>query len=96
MLLSEPTMTYKGVAKGKIIELEEALPYSDGQAVSVSVEALHPDLQPGSAPAILRVMRSLPDLKPDDVDVLEQLIRQGRLPVRIQGEFEKDEADNGR
>lgn len=32
-------MTYKGVAKGKIIELEEALPYSDGQAVSVSVEA---------------------------------------------------------
>jgi hypothetical protein len=89
-------MTYKGVAKGKIIELEEALPYSDGQAVSVSVEALHPDLQPGSAPAILRVMRSLPDLNPDDVDVLEQLIRQGRLPVRIQGEFEKDEADNGR
>jgi len=89
-------MTYKGVAKGKIIELEEALPYSDGQAVSVSVEALHPDLQPGSAPAILRVMRSLPDLNPDDVDELEQLIRKGRLPMRMQGEFEKDEADNGR
>jgi hypothetical protein len=30
-------MTYKGVAKGKIIELDEALPYSDGEAVSVSV-----------------------------------------------------------
>ena len=89
-------MTYKGVAKGKIIELEESLPYSDGQAVSVSVEALHPDLQLGSAPAILKVMRSLPDLNPDDVDELEQLIRQGRLPVRMQGEFEKDEADNGR
>jgi hypothetical protein len=89
-------MTYKGVAKGKIIELEEALPYSDGQAVSVSVEALHPELQPGSGAAILKVMRSLPDLNPDDVDELEQLIRQGRLPVRIQGEFEKDEADNGR
>jgi hypothetical protein len=89
-------MTYKGVAKGKIIELEEALPYSDGQAVSVSVEALHPDLQPGSAPAILKVMRSLPDLSPDDVDELEQLIRHGRLPVRMQGEFEKDESDNGR
>jgi hypothetical protein len=89
-------MTYKGVAKGKIIELEECLPYSDGQAVSVSVEALHPDLQPGSAPVILKVMRSLPDLNPDDVDELEQLIRQGRLAVRMQGEFEKDEADNGR
>jgi hypothetical protein len=89
-------MTYKGVATGKIIELEEALPYSDGQAVSVSVEALHPDLQPGSAPAILKVMRCLPDLNPDDVDELERLIRQGRLPVRMQGEFEKDESDNGR
>ncbi len=89
-------MTYKGVAKGKIIELEESLPYSEWQAVSVSVEALHPDFQPGSAPTILKVMRSLPDLNPDDVDKLEQLIRQGRLPVRMQGEFEKDEADNGR
>jgi hypothetical protein len=89
-------MTYKGVAKGRIIELEEALPYSDGQAVSVSVEALHPDLQPGSAAAILKVIRSLPDLDPRDVDELEQLIRQGRLPVRMQGEFEKEEADNGR
>ena len=89
-------MTYKGVAKGKIIELEEALPYSDGQAVSVSVEALHPDLQPGSAAAILKVMRSLPDLNPDDIDELERLIRKGRLPVRMQGEFEKEEADNER
>ena len=89
-------MTYKGVAKGKIIELEEALPYSDGQAVSVSVEALHPDLQPGSAAVILKVMRSLPDLDPHDGDELEQLIEHGKLPVRMQGEFEKDEADNGR
>ena len=89
-------MTYKGVAKGRIIELEEALPYSDGQAVSVSVEALHPDLQPGSVAAMLKVMRSLPDLNPDDVDELERLIRQGRLPVRMRGEFEKEEADNGR
>jgi hypothetical protein len=92
----EATMTYKGVAKGKIIELEKSLPYSDGQAVSVSVEALRPDLQPGSAPAILKVMRSLPDLNPYDVDELAHLIRQGRLSVRMQGEFKKDEADNGR
>jgi hypothetical protein len=89
-------MTYKGVARGKIIELEEMLPYSDGQAVSVSVEALHPDLRPGSAGAILKLMRSLPDLDPRDVDELEQLIRQGRLPVRMRGEFEKHEGDSGR
>ena len=89
-------MTYKGVAKGRIIELEEALPYSDAQAVSVSVEALHPDLQPASAAAILKVMRGLPDLNPDDIDELERLIRQGILPVRMQDEFEKEEVDNGR
>ena len=88
-------MTYKGVAKGKIIELEEALPYSEGQAVSVSVEALRPEVSPGSAAAILKAMRNLPDINPDDVDELEQLIRQGKLPVRTQGEFEKDEGNNG-
>jgi hypothetical protein len=88
-------MTYKGVAKGKIIELEQPLPYAEGQAVS-SVEALHPELQPGSAAAVLKTVRSLPDLNPGDVDELEQLIRQGRLPVRTQGEFAKDEDNNGR
>lgn len=31
-------MTYKGIAKGKTIELEEPLPYSEGQPVSVSIE----------------------------------------------------------
>ena len=40
------------------------------------------------------MMRGLPDLNPDDIDELERLIRQGRLPVRMQGEFEKEEADN--
>ena len=89
-------MTYKGIAKGKIIKLEQPLPYSEGQAVSVSVEALHPELQPGSAAAILKAMRNLPDLNPDDVDELEQLIGHGKLPVRTQGEFEKDEDNNGR
>jgi hypothetical protein len=89
-------MTYKGVAKGKIIELEQPLPYSEGQAVSVSVEALHPERQPGSAAAILKAMRSLPGLNPDDVDELEQQIRQGRLPAREEGEFGENETDNRR
>jgi hypothetical protein len=75
---------------------DQPLPYSEGQAVSVSVEALRPELQPGSAAAIVKTMRSLPDLNPDDVDELEELIRQGRLPVRTQSEFEKDEDNNGR
>jgi hypothetical protein len=73
------TMTYKGVAKGKIIELEETLPYSEGQPVSVSIEPLRREAQPGSPPIILKTMRGLPRLNPEDVDELERTIEQGRL-----------------
>lgn len=83
-------MTYKGIAKGRTIELEESLPYSEGQPVSVSVEPLRPELQRGSALAILKVMRDLPRLDPKDVDALEQAIEEGKLPVRNQGEFGGD------
>ena len=89
-------MTYKGIAKGKTIELEEALPYPDGQPVNVSIEPLRRDLQPGSPQAILKVMRDLPCLGPGDVDELERAIEQGRLPVRVQGEFGGGEAENKR
>ena len=87
-------MTYKGIAKGKTIELEEPLPYSDGQPVSVSVEPLCTELQSGSPVAILKVLRDLPTLDPKDVDALEQAIEQGRLPVRIQGVFGGNDAED--
>lgn len=74
-------MTYKGIAKGKTIELEEPLPYSEGQPISVSIESLRPEVQPGSAVAILKVMRDLPQLNPEDVDELEQAIEDSKLRV---------------
>jgi hypothetical protein len=89
-------MTYKGIARGKIIELEEPLPYSEGQPVNVSVEPLRPEVQPGSPVAVLKVMRNLPDLNPQDVDELEQAIKLGRLPVRSQGVFGGEGAENRR
>jgi hypothetical protein len=89
-------MTYKGIAKGRIIELEEPLPYSQGQPVNVSVEPLRPEVQPGSPVAILKVMRNLPDLNPEDVDELEKAIERSRLPVRIQGVFGGEGAENRR
>jgi len=74
-------MIYKGIAKGKIIELDEALPYSEGQAVSVSIAPL--DLQPQteSPAAIRKVMHEPPHLKWSDVDEMEHAIAQGQLPV---------------
>ena len=89
-------MTHKGIAKGKTIELEEPLPYTDGQPVSVSVEPLCTELQPGSPVAILKVLRDLPTLDPKDVDALEQGIEQGRLPVGIQGVFGGNETETRR
>ena len=89
-------MTYKGVAKGKIIELEEPLPYSEGQPVSVSIEPLRLEFQAGSPVAILKAMRDLPRLSPEDVDELERVIEQGKLPVRIKGLFGGQGAENRR
>jgi hypothetical protein len=89
-------MTYKGVAKGKIIELEEPLPYAEGQPVDVSIEPLRRELDPGSPAVILKVMRNLPRIDPKDVDELERVIEQGRLPVRTQGLFGGEGAENSR
>ena len=74
-------MTYRGVARGKTIELEEALPFVDGQPVSVSVELLPVQPAAGSPEAVRHAMRQPPHLRPEDVDELEALIREGQLPV---------------
>jgi hypothetical protein len=89
-------MTYKGIAKGRIIELEEPLPYCEGQPVSVSIEPFRPEQQSGSPQAILNVLRALPQIKTADVDELERLISEGKLPVRAKGEFSGEDAENGR
>jgi hypothetical protein len=89
-------MTYKGLAKGRIIELEKPLPYCDGQPVSVSVEPVPQEQQPGSPRSILKVLQNMPDILIEDVDAMEQLIKRGSLPIRLQGEFGGNDADNGR
>lgn len=80
-------MTYKGIAKGKIIELEKPLPYSEGQPVSVSVEPLEGQPRAGSPAVIRRVMHEPPHLKWEDVDELERVIEEGRLPVNHRSVF---------
>ncbi len=67
-------MNYKGIVKGKTIELEESLPYEEGQAVSVSVEPINNGVEPGSPNAIMKAMRQPPHLRTEDVDELERVI----------------------
>ena len=82
-------MSYKGIAKGKIIELEERLPYPDGQPVSISVEPFVERVHPGSPVAVRRVMHEPPHLRWEDVDELERAIEEGKLPVHQQSVFDE-------
>ena len=74
-------MVYRGVAHGKIIELDETLPFNEGQVVNISVEPLNSKTWIGSPPAVLDAMRALPDIDAADVECLEAAIAAGRLPV---------------
>lgn len=82
-------MIYKGVARGKIIELEEPLSYPEGQPVSVSVEPFVGQLHAGSPAAIRHVMHEPPHLRWEDVDELERAIEEGKLPVHPESVFDK-------
>jgi hypothetical protein len=84
-------VTYKGIARGKTIELEEPLPFPIGEPITVSVEPLAEELRPGSPAAILKVLREPPHLTSEDVDELERAIESGKLPVRHEGIFDEKE-----
>ncbi len=75
-------MTHRGIVKGRTIELEEPLPYPEGQPVNVSVEPLEDDLPLGSPALILKAMREPPHLTKEDVDALERAIEEGKIPAR--------------
>ena len=80
-------MTYKGIAKGKLIELEEPLPYTEGQPVNVEVKPVEAQLQVGSPLAIKQAMHEPPHLTGRDVNELEQAIEAVKLPVRDESLF---------
>jgi len=82
-------MTYKGIAKGKTIELEEPLPYLEGQLVIVSIEPFEGQPGPGSAAALRRAMHEPPHLNWEDVDELERTIEEGKLPVHQKSVFDE-------
>lgn len=83
-------MVYRGIARGKTIELEECLPYAEGQPLRVSVEPFAGQLQPGYPVAIQQTMHGLPHLAREDVDALEQAIADARLSVQDSSVFEEE------
>jgi len=85
------TVVYRGIARGKTIELEEFLPYVEGQPPRVSVEPFAGQRQPGSPAAIQQAMHAPLHLTWEDVDALEQAIAEARLPVQDSSVFEEEE-----
>ena len=81
-------MQARGIVRGKIIELEEVLPYAEGSLVNIIVEPADASLQPGSSVAIRQVMHEPPHLSAEAVDELEQAIKAGQLPVQDEGVFD--------
>jgi hypothetical protein len=81
-------MHARGTAKGKIIELDEALPYVDGCPVRVTVEPEEMALTRGSPVAVRQVMHEGPHLTAADLEALDQAIETGRLPVLERTVFE--------
>jgi hypothetical protein len=81
-------MTYKGIVRGKTIELEEQLPYPEGQPVSISVEPLEEKPQLDLPAVVRQIMHEPPHLTWEDVDELERAIEEGKLPVYQGGVFD--------
>lgn len=84
-------MEFIGVAKGKRIELAEMLPYAEGQVVRILVEPIEEQLQLGVPLAIRQMMHASPHLEWEDVDELERIMSEGKLPVYQESVFDEGE-----
>jgi hypothetical protein len=89
-------MAYRGIVKGKVIELADQVELPEGTEVEVVVKAypgeeLAPSGYPkGSAQALLAIWDSPSHCTPEDVDALLQAIEQGKRPVRFAGIFDEE------
>jgi hypothetical protein len=95
-------MTYFGHVKNGVVVLEDCPHLPEGAAVTVELKtdieapecygAPTGDAAPiGSARAILEAMRTAPKVSKGDVDELEHMIEEGKLPVRYDSPFEDEE-----
>jgi len=87
-------MVYRGIAKGKIVELEGDASLPEGTQVEVSIkqepvgETAPGKSTKGSPHALLVALEVAPRCTLDDVEALIQSMQQGKQPVRFEGVFE--------
>lgn len=81
-------MTVRGTARGKTIELDEALPYPSGQPLDVHVQPRDTGAPLGSPARLLEAMRQPPHVPTQDLADLERAIESGKLPGGERGIFD--------
>ncbi len=84
--------SYKGVARGRVVQLEGGASLPKGTAVTVLVE----EPTRGSPAAVLDALRRLPDPRPGDVDELERMIELGKRPAQPVGIFDRSRRQSRR
>jgi hypothetical protein len=79
-------MSYLGTARGNLIELDEPLPFADGERVTVDVQG-QPKPERSTGADVLRAVLASPPVSSDDVEELMQIIRAGKKPPGPPVEF---------
>jgi hypothetical protein len=83
------TTTLRARFDGKVLIPvgEVDLPIGQEVELQVAPSSSHP---PGSPAAVLEALRSLPPVPREDVEELERLIEESKLPVNDRGIFDED------
>jgi hypothetical protein len=81
-------MTYRGIVRGQVVELQGPVDLPDGTAVEVIVAGPAAGERKGHPHRILAALKSPARCAPEDVEVLTEAIRQGRQPLRFAGPFD--------
>lgn len=89
-------MIYKGIVRGKVVHVEDQITLPEGTEVEVTIkQGEGEELSPGgnslSSPvAVVAALDVRPHCTCEDVNLLLQAIRQGKMEVRFQGPFDAE------
>ena len=81
-------MTVRGKARGKTIELDEALPFPAGQPLDIHIEPATAEAAIGSPARLLEAVRQPPHVSAEDAAEFQRAIQSGTLVPDERGVFD--------
>lgn len=86
-------MSYKGIVKGNLVELERGAQLSEGTVVEVIPKESDKELlyRKGSPQALLAALDTPASCTEEEVDVLMEAIEAGKQAVHFRGIFDRKE-----